>query len=775
MDGTTRQKLLLAGLIGLYAFGVLVSSADKLASLGEPDLGWHLQWTEIAPTRPDAANAGLRGGGRALEINGRSLDTGSIRDDVEPGFRWSPGEHNVLRVKPAGRPERELSIPVRERRFGDLVYAEGATLTLGVLFFVVGLTTFALRPWETSSWALLSLCVACGGSLWTLFPEMSGATVAEGYRRSMIGLGFAAVWHASLAFPSVHPVLLRGHSAVIAIYAAGIVSSFAQLHAWRSDWQGVWQYLGAVDSGLLLVALAYFIGRCAALSVRAQGLVAQRARILLAGALFGAALPVAVRFVQLSFGRFQVDSRYAYWSLAFLLWALARSTLRSELLNARVAVQRAAVYGMAVVGLTALAVVLTSFSAYLVALLLLPLLYVWPLFEARLNARFYPKRLRLPELVRGVGEELASCGSVQEVLDVLARGAARVFDASSGATFLFAGAAGEDPRIGTWGVEVAPEPALEKEPLIQLMVATRQEVRRDQISVEPQYARIRDDCYACLDRLRADLLVPVTLGGRVIGGLAMGERTTGDPYERFHIEGLSSLIQGTLQDIRRIEASDRLREREREFSDLKRFFPPPIIERIMAEGGAAELRSQRRRVTVFFADLRGFTAFSERHEPEEVVATLAEYHSEMGARIGEFEGTLERFVGDGFMVFFNDPVEQVDHVERAARMAIAMLGDVAELRRGWERRGYAIDVGMGIATGYATVGFIGYEGRRDYAVIGSVTNLASRLSDQAGPGEILITPGVRVELPAELETEPAGEFRLAGFSQPQSAYRLLAG
>ncbi|MCE2392066.1 MAG: adenylate/guanylate cyclase domain-containing protein, partial [Proteobacteria bacterium] len=774
-DGTTRQKLLLAGLVGLYAFGVLIASVNRLDSLGEPDLGWHLSWTEISPTRQDAAASGLRGGGRPLEINGRSLDTRSIREDILPGIRWQLGEHNVLRVKPAGRPVRELSIPVRERRFDDLLYAHGATLALGTLFFVVGFTTFVLRPWETSSWALLSLCVACGGSLWTLLPEMSGAPLEEGYRRSMVGLGFAAVWHASVAFPSVHPLLLRGPAALIAIYAAGIVSAFLQLHAWRSGWQGVWQYQSVVNSGLLLIALTYFIGRCAALALRSQGLVAQRARILLAGALFGAALPVAVRFVQLSFGRFEVDTRYAYWSLAFLLWALARSTLRTELLNARVAAQRAAVYGMAVVGLTALAVVLSRFSPYLVALLLLPLLYIWPLFEARLNARFYPKRSQLPELVRGLGEDLSTASSVQQALEVISRGAARVFDARSSAAFLSAGVAGEEPRVGSWGVAVAPEPALEKEPLIQVMAATRQEVQRDQIAVEPQYARIRDDSYACLDRLDAELLVPVTIEGRVVGGLAMGERTTGDHYERFHIEVLHSLIQGMVRDIRRIEASERLQEREREFSDLKRFFPPPIIERIMAEGGTAELRSQRRRVTVFFADLRGFTAFSERREPEEVVATLADYHSAMGARIGEFEGTLERFVGDGFMVFFNDPVEQSDHVERAARMALAMLGDVADLRSGWERLGYAIDVGMGIATGYATVGFIGYEGRRDYAVIGSVTNLASRLSDQAGPGEILVTPGVRVELPAGIKADPAGEFQLAGFSQPQSAYRLLAG
>jgi class 3 adenylate cyclase len=155
------------------------------------------------------------------------------------------------------------------------------------------------------------------------------------------------------------------------------------------------------------------------------------------------------------------------------------------------------------------------------------------------------------------------------------------------------------------------------------------------------------------------------------------------------------------------------------------------------------------------------------------MATLAEYHAAMGARISEYAGTLERFAGDGFMVFFNDPVEQPDHAERAARMTLAMLADVTRMRERWARVGYEIHIGMGIATGYATVGFVGYEGRRDYGVIGNVTNLASRLSDQAAPGEVLVSAVAATELPEALKLEEAGDFTLKGFSQPQRAFRLL--
>jgi class 3 adenylate cyclase len=195
----------------------------------------------------------------------------------------------------------------------------------------------------------------------------------------------------------------------------------------------------------------------------------------------------------------------------------------------------------------------------------------------------------------------------------------------------------------------------------------------------------------------------------------------------------------------------------------------------MARGGVRELRSQRRFVTVLFADLRGFTSFADSVEPEEVTATLAEYHGAMGRRIAEFAGTLERFAGDGLMVFFNDPVDQPDHVGRAVDMALAMRDEVRTLREGWARKGYPIDVGIGIHSGYATCGFIGYEGRRDYAVIGNVTNLAARLSDAAGAGEILISARVQAELGDGYPAESVGELSLKGFHQPQATFRLLGG
>src|SRR4029450_11940499 len=201
------------------------------------------------------------------------------------------------------------------------------------------------------------------------------------------------------------------------------------------------------------------------------------------------------------------------------------------------------------------------------------------------------------------------------------------------------------------------------EPLVQLARATRKEIMREQITVQPQDTNTREESPAGFDRLDAVLLLPMLHEQNVIGGLAVGERASGDVYEDAEVDALSTAVQQAVQTLKRIEATDRLREREREFMELNRFFPAQIIEQVMARGGASGLRSERRLVTVVFADLRGFTSFSDSVEPEEVMATLDEYHARMGQRIAEYAGTLERFAGDGFMVFFNDPVAQPDHAE----------------------------------------------------------------------------------------------------------------
>jgi class 3 adenylate cyclase len=203
---------------------------------------------------------------------------------------------------------------------------------------------------------------------------------------------------------------------------------------------------------------------------------------------------------------------------------------------------------------------------------------------------------------------------------------------------------------------------------------------------------------------------------------------------------------------------------------LKRFFSPQLAEAILSGGAEDPLKSHRREITVVFLDLRGFTAFAESNEPEEVMAVLREYHAEMGKIIVAHEGTLERFTGDGMMIFFNDPVIVENPSERAVRMAAAMRARVGELATRWRKFGYALDFGVGIAQGYATLGAIGFEGRWDYGAIGSVTNLAARLCSEAKPGQILIARRVFAAVEDLVEATPVGELTLKGFSRPIPTY-----
>src|SRR6266542_4019525 len=206
---------------------------------------------------------------------------------------------------------------------------------------------------------------------------------------------------------------------------------------------------------------------------------------------------------------------------------------------------------------------------------------------------------------------------------------------------------------------------------------------------------------------------------------------------------------------------------------LKRFFSPQLAELIVAGNAEDPLKSHRREVTVVFLDLRGFTAFAESAEPEEVMTVLREYHAQMGQLIMAHEGTLERFTGDGMMIFFNDPVPVPDPAQRAVRMAVTLRQRVGELATSWRKRGFDLDFGIGIAQGYATIGAIGFEGRWDYGAIGTVTNLAARLCGEAKPGQLLVPQRMLGMVEELVEAEAVGELGLKGFSKPVSAFNVI--
>ena len=240
---------------------------------------------------------------------------------------------------------------------------------------------------------------------------------------------------------------------------------------------------------------------------------------------------------------------------------------------------------------------------------------------------------------------------------------------------------------------------------------------------------------------QSQLALPLTVKDRLVGVLVVESRAPNafDELDEVLLRIVGNQAATAIDNARTYRMVEQL-------GRLKRFFSPQLAELIIRGGADDPLKTHRREITVVFLDLRGFTAFAETSEPEELMGVLREYHAEMGKLILAHEGTLERFTGDGMMIFFNDPLPVPDAAERAVRMAVAMRERAAELALRWHSSGYELDLGIGIAKGFATIGAIGFEGRLDYGAIGTVTNLAARLCGEAKPGQILISPRLLPEV-----------------------------
>jgi class 3 adenylate cyclase len=314
------------------------------------------------------------------------------------------------------------------------------------------------------------------------------------------------------------------------------------------------------------------------------------------------------------------------------------------------------------------------------------------------------------------------------------------------------------------------------------VVLTKSVVRVEDALTDPDY----DQRYAQAMGLRRILGVPMLRDGAPIGVIVVGWAEAGpvpkapeDLLKTFADQAAIAIENARLlNDLNKLNqqleqrVADQVSEIERT-GRLRRFLPPQVADLIVASGTEKQLESHRREITALFCDLRGFTGFSESSDPEDVMALLREYHAAIGGIINKYNGTLERYAGDGVMVVFNDPIPVDNPALQAVRMAIDMRAAIGELIEKWRKLGHNIGFGIGIAHGFATLGTIGFEGRFDYAAIGTVSNVASRLCDEAKPGQILISPRVLMAVEKDITVEPVGDFSLKGIRRPLTAYNVL--
>jgi adenylate cyclase len=379
--------------------------------------------------------------------------------------------------------------------------------------------------------------------------------------------------------------------------------------------------------------------------------------------------------------------------------------------------------------------------------------------------------------------------------------AARVCQASMGAIYRWDGEGMH--LVATHNVARSYAEALGRSPLrptpqghVASLVETKSVIQIDDLAAQPAYAERKPMAVAAVEvaGIRTFLIVPLLKENELIGAVTLC-RGEVRQFSDKHIELVKSFaaqaviaienarllkeLHDRTEEVEKLNqrleqrVSDQVGEIER-MSRLRRFLPPQVADLIVASGSEKQLESHRREITALFCDLRGFTGFTESADAEDVMALLRDYHAAIGEIIIKYNGTLERYAGDGVMVVFNDPVPVENPALQAVLMALEVRDAIGALTETWRRLGHDIGFGIGIAHGFATLGTIGFEGRFDYAAIGTVSNVASRLCDEAKPGQILISPRVLMAVEQVVKVEAAGEFTLKGIRRPLAAYNVVA-
>ena len=718
---------------------------------------------------------GLQVGDIIVSVDGQPVTNAAELDRIVMKSRLGDDlSYSVIR----GRQEIEFTIPVSLFTQRDYLAVFGLFMFLGLGFFSIGLIVFYLKPRLLASWSFLLFGASVG---------ITCASVPEyctNHKDILPLVGWPLVGPSVLLVSLYFPVTIerRSHLATALFLATPFVAFFYFYSFWT-------------DVSLFLVADSVFLVHaflCAAYGVflmcrsflrTPDPLTRQKGKVVLFGfivAVAGSLIGVVGTFVLKT-----MNVYHYYWlfpAVFMIPVSLGYAIVKHNLFDVDLLIRRSATYflvtGVVVAlffGLIATLSIglqyVTGQSSQIAAVIstLLLVMIFRPLrdrVDRIIDRRFFREKYEYRATIQKASEALVSIIELEPLLDKLIDTVVEALKIEQGSILLRQ----EEPERFVVAIarnRETPDTAsvLEADhPIVQHLEARRKSIQINDVQDLDEFSEDREFILGMMKEFNIVLLIPVLYEQRLIGIFDLSAKKSGAWYSSEDIDLLQTLMNSTAVSI--------INARKVEESKVARFLSPRLAK-AMIHGYEELTRIKRKRLTVFFSDVRGFTALSDEIEPEETVDLLKHYLSEMTGLIHEYEGTLDKFMGDGIMVFFGDPVDQEDHAARAVKMAVAMQRKMGELQAQWSRAGRKpLSIGIGINTGYVTVGGIGSEQHLDYTVIGNQVNLAARLESVAAGGEIIISHATYGEVGELVEVEDRGEVTVKGLARPVKIYRV---
>ena len=718
---------------------------------------------------------GLEVGDIIVAVDGQPVTRASELDRIV--LSSSPGEDLSYTVVRGAR-EIEFTIPVSLFTQRDYLAIFSLFMFLGFAFFAIGLIVFYLKPRSLASWSFLLFGASVG---------ITSASVPEfctNHRDILPLVGWPLVGPSLLLVSLYFPVTVerRGRLATALLVATPLVGLFY----FYSFWSDVSLFMVA-DSVFLVHAVS-----CAAYGVflmcrsflrTPDPLTRQKGKAVLFGfvaAVVGTLIAVVGTFVTKT-----MNIYHYYWLLPAVFMvpvSVGYAIVKHNLFDVDLLIRRSVTYFLVsgiVVALffgliAALSIGLqyvTGQSSQLAAVIstLLLVMIFRPLrdrIDRLVDRRFFREKYEYRATIQKASEALVSIIELEPLLGKLIDTVIEALRIEQGAILLrqeepagFAVAIARNREASDTASVLGVD-----HPIVRRLESGGKSIQVNDVQELDEFDEDREHILRMMGELNIVLLIPVFYERRLIGIFDLSAKKSGAWYSSEDIDLLQTLMNNTAVSI--------VNARKVEESKVARFLSPRLAK-AMIHGYEELTRIKRKRLTVFFSDIRGFTALSDEIEPEETVDLLKHYLSEMTALIHEYEGTLDKFMGDGIMVFFGDPVDQEDHAARAVKMSVAMQKKMGELRAQWSRAGRKpLSIGIGINTGYVTVGGIGSEHHLDYTVIGNQVNLAARLESVAAGGEIIVSQATYGEVADLVEVEDRGEVTVKGLARPVKIYRV---